>query len=87
VVNVSSDLGSFWTVTNPERHEPHNSVFVYGASKAVLTVQYAKAEPEIKFNAIEPGLTAADLTASLGGGRQSRRGPRSSSPRADGRCA
>jgi hypothetical protein len=33
VVNVSSRLGSFWTVTNPERHESHNSFVVYGASK------------------------------------------------------
>jgi NAD(P)-dependent dehydrogenase (short-subunit alcohol dehydrogenase family) len=72
VVNVSSSLGSFWAVTNPERHESRNSFVVYGASKAavsMLTVQYAKAVPEIKFNAIEPGFTATDLTASFGGGR------------------
>jgi NAD(P)-dependent dehydrogenase (short-subunit alcohol dehydrogenase family) len=50
------------------RAPSHNSVFVYGASKAVLTVQYAKAVPKIKFNAIEPG-----ITASLGGERPSRR--------------
>ncbi|HEX3789287.1 MAG TPA: SDR family NAD(P)-dependent oxidoreductase [Pseudonocardiaceae bacterium] len=72
VVNVSSSLGSFWAVTNPQRHESHNASVVYGASKAavsMLTVQYAKAVPEIKFNAVEPGFTATDLTATFGGGR------------------
>jgi NAD(P)-dependent dehydrogenase (short-subunit alcohol dehydrogenase family) len=28
----------------------------------MLTVQYAKAWPEIKFNAVEPGFTATELT-------------------------
>jgi NAD(P)-dependent dehydrogenase (short-subunit alcohol dehydrogenase family) len=72
VVNISSGLGSFWAVTNPERHESHNAFVVYGATKAavsMLTVQYAKALPEIKFNAVEPGFTATDLTAAFGGGR------------------
>ena len=72
VVNISSSLGSFWAVTNPDRHESHTSFVVYGASKAavsMLTVQYAKAVPEIKFNAVEPGFTATDLTAAVGGGR------------------
>jgi NAD(P)-dependent dehydrogenase (short-subunit alcohol dehydrogenase family) len=72
VVNVTSSLGSFWAVTNPERQESHFSSGAYGASKAavsMLTVQYAKAEPEIKFNAIEPGYTATDFTAAMGGGR------------------
>ncbi len=65
VVNVSSDLGSFWAVTNPERRQFHYPAIVYGASKAavsMLTVQYAKALPQIKFNAVEPGFTATDLT-------------------------
>lgn len=72
VVNVSSGLGSFWAVTNPERHESHNPFVVYGATKAavsMLTVQYAKAVPEIKFNAVEPGFTATDFTAGFPGGR------------------
>lgn len=45
---------------------------LYAASKAaatMLTVQYAKAHPEIRFTAIEPGTTATDMTASLGLGR------------------
>jgi NAD(P)-dependent dehydrogenase (short-subunit alcohol dehydrogenase family) len=72
VVNVSSVLGSFWAVTNPERPASRVPAIVYGASKAavsMLTVLYAKAVPEIKFNAVEPGHTATDLTASFGGGR------------------
>ena len=65
VVNVSSALGSFWAVTNPDRRQFHFPSIVYGASKAavsMLTVQYAKSFPEIKFNAVEPGFTATDLT-------------------------
>jgi NAD(P)-dependent dehydrogenase (short-subunit alcohol dehydrogenase family) len=65
VVNVSSALGSFWAVTNPERRQFHFPSIVYGSSKAavsMLTVQYAKAVPDIKFNAVEPGFTATDLT-------------------------
>jgi NAD(P)-dependent dehydrogenase (short-subunit alcohol dehydrogenase family) len=65
VVNVSSALGSFWAVTNPDRRQFHYPAIMYGASKAavsMLTVQYAKALPGIKFNAVEPGFTATDLT-------------------------
>ena len=72
VVNVASGLGSFTAVTDPERFESHGAFIVYGASKAavsMLTVQYAKAVPEIKFNAAEPGFTATDFTAAFGGGR------------------
>ena len=70
VVNVSSSLGSFWAVTNPERHESHNAFVVYGATKAavsMLTVQYAKALPDIKVNAVEPGFTSTDLTGNGAG--------------------
>jgi NAD(P)-dependent dehydrogenase (short-subunit alcohol dehydrogenase family) len=72
VVNVSSALGSFWAVTNPERPQSHAAFVVYGASKAavsMLTVQYAKVLPEIKVNAVEPGFTATDFTADFPGGR------------------
>jgi NAD(P)-dependent dehydrogenase (short-subunit alcohol dehydrogenase family) len=65
VVNVSSALGSFWAVTNPDRRQFHFPSIMYGASKAavsMLTVQYAKTYPDIKFNAVEPGFTATDLT-------------------------
>ncbi len=72
VVNVTSSLGSFWAVTNPERQESHFPCGAYGASKAavsMLTVQYAKAEPTIRFNAVEPGYTDTDFTAAMPGGR------------------
>ena len=72
VVTVSSSMGSFWAVTNPERPEHGLVNPLYAASKAaatMLTVQYAKAEPGITFNAVEPGYTATDMTAAMGGGR------------------
>jgi NAD(P)-dependent dehydrogenase (short-subunit alcohol dehydrogenase family) len=70
VVNISSALGSFWAVTNPEHPASHVPAIVYGASKAavsMLTLQYAKAVPEVKFNAVDPGPTDTDLTAGRGG--------------------
>ncbi len=51
VVNVSSSFGSFWAVTNPERPVSCYPNLGYSASKAalnMLTVQYAKALPQIK---------------------------------------
>jgi NAD(P)-dependent dehydrogenase (short-subunit alcohol dehydrogenase family) len=72
VVTVSSSAGSFWAVNNPDRPEFHLPVPLYSASKAaatMLTVQYAKANPGIKFNALEPGTTATDMTAAFGIGR------------------
>ncbi|MFJ8957858.1 SDR family NAD(P)-dependent oxidoreductase [Lentzea sp. NPDC102401] len=72
VVNVSSSLGSFWAVTNPERPEFGLPLALYAASKSaatMLTVQYAKAHPGIRFNALEPGATATDMTAAFGIGR------------------
>jgi NAD(P)-dependent dehydrogenase (short-subunit alcohol dehydrogenase family) len=77
VVNVSSALGSFWAVTNPERRQFHFPSVVYGASKAavsMLTVQYAKTFPDIKFNAVEPGFTATDLTPFSGAGQPVEKG-------------
>jgi NAD(P)-dependent dehydrogenase (short-subunit alcohol dehydrogenase family) len=72
VVTVSSSMGSFWAVTNPERVEYGIPAGLYAASKAaatMLTVMYAKSEPGIKFNALEPGYTATDMTAAMGEGR------------------
>jgi NAD(P)-dependent dehydrogenase (short-subunit alcohol dehydrogenase family) len=77
VVNVSSALGSFWAVTNPERRQFHFPSVIYGSSKAavsMLTVQYAKALPHIKFNAVEPGFTATDLTPFSGAGQPVEKG-------------
>ncbi|WP_062430877.1 SDR family NAD(P)-dependent oxidoreductase [Herbidospora daliensis] len=72
VVNVSSSVGSFWVVNNPDRPEYGMPLALYAASKAaatMLTVQYAKAHPGIRFNALEPGTTATDMTAAFGIGR------------------
>ena len=77
VVNVSSALGSFWAVTNPERRQFHFPTIVYGSSKAavsMLTVQYAKSYRGIKFNAVEPGFTATDLTPFSGAGQPVEKG-------------
>jgi NAD(P)-dependent dehydrogenase (short-subunit alcohol dehydrogenase family) len=67
VVNVSSALGSFWATHEPSRPASHFPAIAYGSSKAavsMVTVQYAKAVPQVKFNAVEPGITAT----ALGGG-------------------
>ncbi|MGH3586737.1 MAG: SDR family NAD(P)-dependent oxidoreductase [Pseudonocardia sp.] len=72
VVTVSSSAGSFWAVTNPDRPEYHLPIPLYSASKAaatMLTVQYARSQPGIRFNAVEPGTTATDMTAAIGIGR------------------
>ncbi len=64
VVNVGSALGSFWAVHEPSRPASHYPSIVYGSSKAavsMITVQYAKSVPEVKFNAVEPGITATEL--------------------------
>ncbi|NDK32771.1 SDR family NAD(P)-dependent oxidoreductase [Nesterenkonia haasae] len=72
VLTISSSAGSFWAVTTPQRPEYGLGAPLYSASKAaatMLTLQYAKAHPDIRFNALEPGVTATDLTAGLGIGR------------------
>ena len=64
VVNVSSALGSFWATHETSRPASHFVSIAYGASKAavsMLTVQYARAHPEIRVNAVEPGITATGL--------------------------
>ena len=74
VVNVSSALGSFWATHEPSRPASRFPAIVYGSSKAavsMLTVQYAKAVPQVKFNAVEPGITATELG---GGGIESHPG-------------
>lgn len=69
IVNVSSTMGSFAAVTDPERGESRASVPLYSASKAavtMLTVQYAKLLPGMRVNAANPGLTATDFTGGSG---------------------
>ena len=69
IVNVSSGLGSFGLVTNPERVESRLHTLVYSSSKAavsMLTVQYAKALPDLRINVVDPGPTATDLNGHAG---------------------
>ena len=56
IVNVSSALGSFWATHEPSRPASRFVAIVYGSSKAavsMLTVQYARAYPGIRINAVE----------------------------------
>lgn len=61
VVMVSSAAGSFAVVTDPDQPVSRMHELAYTTSKAalnMLTVRYAQALPEIKFNAITPGEVA-----------------------------
>ena len=69
VVNVSSGLGSLTNVSSPERPEYGYPGVAYPASKSainMLTVQYAKAFPEIRITAVDPGFTDTDLNRHTG---------------------
>jgi NAD(P)-dependent dehydrogenase (short-subunit alcohol dehydrogenase family) len=69
VVNVSSGLGSLAATADPDRIEFHVTLLDYNSSKTALvmvTSQYAKAYPHIKFNAVDPGYTATDLNGHRG---------------------
>jgi NAD(P)-dependent dehydrogenase (short-subunit alcohol dehydrogenase family) len=64
IVNVSSGMGSFGITTDPERLESTLIGLQYPASKAavnMLTSQYAKALPDMRVNAVDPGYTATDF--------------------------
>ncbi len=69
VVNVSSGMGSFAVTTDPQRLESRLVSLVYPSSKTALnmiTSQYAKALPEMRVNAVDPGYTATDLNGHSG---------------------
>lgn len=69
IVNVSSGLGSFGVVTNSDRFESQFATVVYGSSKAavdMLTLQYAKALPDIRINVVDPGYAATDINGNSG---------------------
>jgi NAD(P)-dependent dehydrogenase (short-subunit alcohol dehydrogenase family) len=69
VINVSSGMGSFTLTHDPGRVESTIAAPLYTASKSavtMLTMQYAKALPGIRFNAADPGYTATDLNAHTG---------------------
>lgn len=69
VVNVSSGLASANRITTPGTPAYAYPGVAYPASKAavnIITVQYAKAFPNIRINAVEPGYTATDLNGHTG---------------------
>jgi NAD(P)-dependent dehydrogenase (short-subunit alcohol dehydrogenase family) len=69
IVNVSSGLGSMTRMTTPGTHAYAYPGIAYPASKAtvnMITVQYAKALPRMRINAVEPGFTATDLNGHAG---------------------
>ncbi|TFC61191.1 SDR family oxidoreductase [Cryobacterium sp. TMT2-15-1] len=69
IVNVSSGLGSFGIVTDSARMESRYPSLSYSASKAaisMLTVQYAKAFPGLRVNAVDPGYTSTALNGHNG---------------------
>jgi NAD(P)-dependent dehydrogenase (short-subunit alcohol dehydrogenase family) len=64
VVNVSSGMGSLAITTDPERVESTFVGLAYPASKSavtMLTTQYAKAFPQMRINAVDPGYTGTDF--------------------------
>lgn len=64
IVNVTSGLGSFAAVHDTSRVESKVVDLAYCSSKSavtMLTVQYAKALPELRINAVDPGYTATDF--------------------------
>lgn len=69
IVNVSSGLGSFETVFDVDAIESKVNNLHYNSSKSavnMLTVQYAKALPEMRINCVDPGYTATDLNHNSG---------------------
>jgi len=69
VINVSSGMGSFALTHDPDRVESTIASPLYTASKAavtMMTTQYAKAVPDVRFNAADPGYTATDLNGHSG---------------------
>jgi NAD(P)-dependent dehydrogenase (short-subunit alcohol dehydrogenase family) len=69
VVNVSSGLASLTRVTTLDTPAYACPGVAYPASKAavnMITVQYAKAFPNMRINAVEPGFTKTDLNGNTG---------------------
>ena len=69
IVNVTSGMGSFALVHDPGRIESKINAPLYTSSKSavtMLTVQYARAFPEMRINAADPGYTATDFNGNNG---------------------
>ena len=69
VVNVSSGMGSLAITSDPERVESTFVGLAYPSSKSalnMLTSQWARAYPEMRINAVDPGYTATDFNRHSG---------------------
>ncbi|MBY8339217.1 SDR family NAD(P)-dependent oxidoreductase [Streptomyces spinosirectus] len=69
VVNVSSGLASLANLSDPDHPAHFYPGIAYPTSKTavnMLTVQYAKAFPAMRINAVEPGFTKTDLNGNTG---------------------
>ena len=69
VINVTSGMGSQTLTHDPERVESTIASPLYCSSKSavtMLTMQYAKALPDVRFNAADPGYTATDFNGNSG---------------------
>jgi NAD(P)-dependent dehydrogenase (short-subunit alcohol dehydrogenase family) len=69
IVNVSSGMGSVTLTSDPERVESSLISLAYSPSKSavnMLTTQYAKALPEMRVNAVDPGYTGTDFNGHRG---------------------
>jgi NAD(P)-dependent dehydrogenase (short-subunit alcohol dehydrogenase family) len=69
VVNLSSGLASLTGASSPASPAYAYPGLAYPASKTavnMLTVQYAKAFPQMRINAVEPGYTKTDLNMNTG---------------------
>jgi len=68
-VDLCRVLAAFALTHDPERVESTIAALLYPASKSavtMLTMQYAKALPAVRFNAADPGYTATDLNGHSG---------------------
>ncbi|WP_104090918.1 SDR family NAD(P)-dependent oxidoreductase [Arthrobacter sp. GMC3] len=69
IVNVSSGMGSITITSDPARGESALHSVVYSSSKSavnMLTTQYAKAFPELRINAVDPGYTNTEFNGNRG---------------------
>ena len=69
IVNLSSGLASLTDLSNPESYTHFYPGLSYPASKTTInaiTIQYAKAFPGIRVNAVDPGYTNTDLNGRTG---------------------
>jgi NAD(P)-dependent dehydrogenase (short-subunit alcohol dehydrogenase family) len=69
IVNLSSGLASLTDLSNPGSYTHFYPGLGYPASKTTInaiTIQYAKAFPGVRINAVDPGYTSTDLNGRTG---------------------